>query len=111
MEETFGNRLQQARKKKKITQDELAQLVGKNNKRAVSMWENDNAKPEMDTIITVAKVLEVSIDWLLTGVKNSDVPVGQVNIAIEDYLEYLQLKNEKLQSENTSLKNSKSVSV
>ncbi|MHA8104792.1 helix-turn-helix domain-containing protein [Aquirufa nivalisilvae] len=109
--ETFGERLQQARKKKKLTQLELSKKVGMSSQRAVSMWENNNAKPEIDTLIQVAILLEVSVDWLLTGVNPNTNPDGKISINIEDYIEYMKLKTEKLQRENASLKNPKYVPI
>ncbi|AWL07951.1 hypothetical protein HME7025_00066 [Aquirufa nivalisilvae] len=109
--ETFGERLQQARKKKKLTQEELANKVGMGSKRAVSMWENDNSKPETDTLLMVSQVLEVSLDWLLTGVKTYTDENGKISIDVEEYVEYLKYKNAQLQRENISLKNPESLSV
>lgn len=109
--ETFGERLQYARKKKKLTQLELANKTGMSSQRAVSMWENNNAKPEIDTLVKVAILLEVSVDWLLTGVKPSTNTDGKISINVEDYIEYMKLKTEKLERENSSLKNPESLSI
>lgn len=103
--ETFGQRLQQARNKKKMTQTALAYQVEVSSQKIISNWENDVAKPEMDTLIVVSKILEVSIDWLLTGEEKERKVEGKISIAMEDYAEYMQLKNEKLKKENDSLKN------
>lgn len=103
--ETFGQRLQQARNKKKMTQTALAYQVEVSSQKIISNWENGVAKPEMDTLILVSKILEVSIDWLLTGEEKERKVEGKISIAMEDFAEYMQLKNEKLKKENDSLKN------
>ena len=41
---TFGNKIYQLRNQLKLSQSELAKLVGVSNK-AVSKWENGKAKP------------------------------------------------------------------
>jgi transcriptional regulator with XRE-family HTH domain len=107
--ETFGQRLQQARNKKNMTQTVLANQIKVSSQKIISNWEKDVAKPEMDTLIVVAQILEVSIDWLLTGEKKEYKIEGKVTIPMEDFAEYMQLKNEKLKKENDSLKNIKIV--
>ena len=102
---TFGQRLQQARNKKNMTQTVLANQIKVSSQKIISNWEKDVAKPEMDTLIIVAQILEVSIDWLLTGEEKERKVEGKISIAIEDFAEYMQLKNEKLKKENDSLKN------
>jgi transcriptional regulator with XRE-family HTH domain len=103
--ETFGERLKNARSKMKITQAAFAYQLEVSSQKIISNWENDVAKPEMDKLIKVAKILEVSIDWLLTGEEKERKIEGKISIAMEDFVEYMQLKNEKLKKENDSLKN------
>lgn len=56
---TFGNKLKDARKSKGYTQKELAELVDATN-TAVSNWENDINKPDMDMIEKLCGALSVS---------------------------------------------------
>lgn len=63
----FGNRLYQLRKKAGLSQTQLGEKVGLSNK-AVSKWENGQAKPGLDIVHKLADVLGVSVDGLLNGV-------------------------------------------
>ena len=64
----FGKKLKEARKARKLTQKELAELVGV-TKTTVSGWETDAYMPSMPTMILVAKILHTSIDYLV-GISN-----------------------------------------
>lgn len=63
-------RLKAARKAKKLTQAQLAKLLGKKN-TAVSGWETGYSKPAHDDLIKLTEILEVSMDYLLG---KTDVP-------------------------------------
>ena len=60
----FGNRLFQLRKKAGLSQALLGEKVGVSNK-AVSKWENGQAKPGVDVIRKLADTLSVTVDDLL----------------------------------------------
>ena len=60
----FGNRLYELRKKSGLSQAELGRKVGVSNK-AVSKWENGQAKPGLETVHRLADILSVSVDELL----------------------------------------------
>ena len=60
----FGNRLYQLRRKAGLSQAQLGGKVGVSNK-AVSKWENGQAKPGLDIVHRLADILSVSVDELL----------------------------------------------
>lgn len=60
----FGDRLKSMRIEKKITQQKFADEVGV-SVVTVRNWEYNSKKPTMDAILSIAKVLQVSIDALL----------------------------------------------
>lgn len=62
--ETFGQRISKLRKEKGFTQSELADKVGV-SAQAVSKWENDQATPDIDMLLTLAVLFEVTLDELL----------------------------------------------
>ena len=62
----FGNRLYQLRRKAGFSQARLGEKVGVSNK-AVSKWENGQAKPGLEIVHRLADVLSVSVDELLNG--------------------------------------------
>jgi transcriptional regulator with XRE-family HTH domain len=103
--ETFGERLQHLLNKKSLKQKDLQTLLNKTGRNTINQWIHNRAKPQADDLAKISELLEVSIDWLL-GTKAYPTPEEKstVTIAMEDYVEYLSLKNEKLKQENQSLK-------
>jgi transcriptional regulator with XRE-family HTH domain len=61
---TFSKNLIRFRKERKLTQEELPQLAGL-SKRMITYYETKAAKPPVDKIGILAKILHVSIDDLL----------------------------------------------
>jgi len=60
LKKELGKRIQQLRKHKKITQDTLAELIGIDPKN-VSRIENGNSYPSPETLVSIAKALDVEI--------------------------------------------------
>lgn len=65
-EETLSERIKGLRKKKGLTQLELAGLVHVTDK-AVSKWETGEGNPEITILIQLSSIFQVSLDYLLTG--------------------------------------------
>jgi transcriptional regulator with XRE-family HTH domain len=69
--ETFGQRLTHARRRRLLTQAELAQQAGV---ALITVTRLENAKgeanPRPDTVRKLARVLEVDPAWLLFGDKS-----------------------------------------
>ncbi|EGK10197.1 MAG: helix-turn-helix transcriptional regulator [Firmicutes bacterium] len=61
---SFGQRLKELRKKRKITQAELAKVLGVDN-TTISKWESNTYEPEMTAIKEIADFFNVSADYLL----------------------------------------------
>ena len=59
-----GNQIAEARRRKNLTQEQLAQLM-QVTRQTVSRWEAGMAYPEMEKIVRLADILEVSCDDLL----------------------------------------------
>jgi transcriptional regulator with XRE-family HTH domain len=60
----FGKTLAELRKTRKLTQSQLAELLDV-QPAVISRWENGVSKPQLDYVIKLAEVLEVSFDELL----------------------------------------------
>lgn len=60
----LGNRIQLIRKRRRMTQAELAEKLGV-SRSAVSMWEYGSNEPNLDTIKKLASALEVQYETLL----------------------------------------------
>lgn len=66
MKDLFAERFTIARKKSKMTQMDVAEKLDV-SVQAVSLWERGENFPGMDKISEIAKVFDVTIDWLITG--------------------------------------------
>ena len=62
----FNEKLQELRKKKGLTQEELAQMLFV-SRTAVSKWESGRGYPNIESLKAIAKLYNVSIDELLSG--------------------------------------------
>lgn len=78
--ETMGKRIAAFRKKRGLTQDQLAEQLGI-SAQAVSKWETDLSCPDIGIIPQLAEILEVSLDDLFGVEKKGPavvlVPEGQ----------------------------------
>ncbi|MDY5731521.1 MAG: helix-turn-helix transcriptional regulator [Eubacteriales bacterium] len=63
---SFGENLKNSRKRKNITQEELAEILGV-SRQAVSKWESDAGYPETEKLLAISKTLHISIDTLLNN--------------------------------------------
>lgn len=72
--ETFGQRFQRLRKAKKLTQEEIATKVNL-TPQSVSKWETDLSAPDIMLLPKLAKILDVSLEELLTGEKKVETKV------------------------------------
>lgn len=66
-----GKIIRQARINKGYTQSELGELIGVSNK-AISRWENGETFPDIGVIEPLAQMLELRIQDIITGTKDSD---------------------------------------
>lgn len=66
-----GKFISELRKNKKITQEELAEKLGVNN-RTISRWENGNNMPDVSLYKPLCDELNITINELLSGKKLSE---------------------------------------
>ena len=64
----FGDKLQELRKSRGLTQEELAQALFV-SRTAVSKWESGRGYPGIDSLKEISKYFSVTIDDLLSGEK------------------------------------------
>lgn len=67
-EYSFGKTLAKLRKERKLTQQELADLLNVTNK-TISKWETNTTAPDIDTLKRISQVLKVPVDVLLGNSK------------------------------------------
>lgn len=92
----FSSNLEWIRKKKNLTQEELAKELGI-GQQGIAHYESGKREPTLNGLIRIAKVLEVSIDDLLT----KDLrPMGSI---LSMNLRYLRKRNKYTQEDMTKL--------
>lgn len=63
---TIGKRIARCRKEKGLSQEDIAEMVGV-SRQAVSKWENDLTAPDTYNLIELAKIFDVSVEYLALG--------------------------------------------
>lgn len=84
----FSERLKELRKSKGYTQEFLAKKIGV-TPGSIGLYEQDRREPDNDTLVILAEVFGVSIDYLL-GLDEHPIPIshygGQNNsITFDDF--------------------------
>ena len=72
MAHSIGKTIAELRKEKGWTQIELAAKLNVSDK-AVSKWESEGGFPEITQLPVLAKIFDVSIDYLMTGKKEEPI--------------------------------------
>ncbi|MCI8577665.1 MAG: helix-turn-helix transcriptional regulator [Lachnospiraceae bacterium] len=62
----MADRIQSLRKSKGFSQEELADKVGV-SRQAVSKWESEQSTPDIEKIIIMSELFEVTTDYILKG--------------------------------------------
>ena len=75
----FGTRIYNLRKGKGLSQSELGDLIGVTNK-AVSKWENGEAKPAINQLMKLSKVFEVSMDEIIETKETNEKQIKKIVI-------------------------------
>lgn len=60
----IGVHLKRIRKERQLSQEQVAQRLNI-SRQAISRWENDLAMPDIDNLVVLSKLYEVSIEELL----------------------------------------------
>lgn len=102
---TFGKRLQFLRKEKKITQQELADLIGIPRESIVN-YENDRTTPNLDAIVKIENFFHVTATYLkgesdknefdtLNGISMSSLAKCNSSLErLDEFLSTLSIKNQ-----------------
>ena len=61
---SIGNKIRQLRKDAKYTQTQLANMLS-TSQDTVSIWELDKALPDIESLIKLCKIFDVSADYIL----------------------------------------------
>ncbi|EEP6565901.1 helix-turn-helix transcriptional regulator, partial [Listeria monocytogenes] len=102
----FGNRLKQLRKNNNKTQEDISKILGI-SRGAYSHIENGRNEPDMETIVKLADIFEVSTDYLLGKSNNGLVDIIAAHIDsnateedIKEILAYIEEKRKEHANEN-----------
>ena len=82
---SIADRIQTLRKSKGISQEELADKIGV-SRQAVSKWESAQSTPDLQKIIRMAELFQVSTDYLLTGRSFETLHIQKQLSAAQDIL-------------------------
>ena len=63
-----ADRIQNLRKIKGISQEQLAEAIGV-SRQAVSKWESEQSTPDLDKIVLMSDFFDVTTDYLLKGIE------------------------------------------
>ncbi|MDE5863164.1 MAG: helix-turn-helix domain-containing protein [Lachnospiraceae bacterium] len=73
---SFGENLRLIRKERRITQEQLAEMLDV-SRQAISKWESESGYPETEKLILLSQKLNVSIDYLVKEQSNIGNIEGQ----------------------------------
>lgn len=63
-----GQRISQLREERKLTQGELARIIGV-TRAGLSHYENDRRQPAYETLKRIASYFNVSVEYVLEGIE------------------------------------------
>ncbi|MNM59057.1 HTH-type transcriptional regulator Xre [compost metagenome] len=89
----FAEKLQNYRKQKGMSQENLAEAIGV-SRQAVSKWESGQSYPETDKLIALCELFQVSMDHLVRGVQSEqqELPLGS-NVQTTRYRVHYEYKS------------------
>lgn len=77
----LGNKIQEIRKKNKMSQEEFAELFNV-TRQTISSWENSKSYPDIETLIKLSDKFDISLDILL---KEDKVMIKEIDKKIKNY--------------------------
>ena len=84
----LGNNLQYLRRMmNRMTQEELAERMGV-SRQTVSKWELDTATPELEKLVELAKLFNVSLDELINGDMGTDEHYINIRTELLEPMDY-----------------------
>ncbi len=82
----IADRIQYLRKQKNYSQEELADELGV-SRQSVSKWESEQSKPDLEKIILMSDLFEVTTDYILKGIE--PVSLQSKNTTYSLYLAFI----------------------
>jgi len=80
--------------KKNIKQADIAKAIGKGTSH-ITNWKNRNTDPPIEHLPTIAALLGVSIEWLITGTETSSYSASDLPEDKQQLLDYYNQCNQE----------------
>lgn len=77
----IAERIQNLRKVKGISQEELADKIGV-SRQTISKWESEQSTPDIDKVVLMSDYFGVTTDYLLKGIEEADHKDGKLDAKI-----------------------------
>lgn len=81
---TFAEKLKSIRKQAEMSQEQLAEKLGV-SRQAVTKWETDAGIPDIENIMAISALFDISIDELLSNERGAKKPVDYLYESITEY--------------------------
>lgn len=81
---TFAEKLKSIRKKAGMSQEQLAEKLGV-SRQAVTKWETDAGIPDIENIMAISALFDISIDELLSNERGANKPTDYLYESITEY--------------------------
>lgn len=85
MNKNYGKFIKKLRKKKEITQDDLALMMCR-DRSIISKWENDKIVPSIDDIIQICKIFDITIEEFIATEEYTKENKKEIHDTLEDFL-------------------------
>ena len=92
----FNNKLYELRKQKGFSQEELANRLNV-SRQTVSKWEVGESTPDMEKLVAISDLFEISLDEL---VKGEDAQTGDASVQVVKSEFYSDIKEHVLTEDN-----------
>ena len=69
---SIAERLQELRRKSGYSQEQVAEKLGI-SRQAISKWESGQGNPEIDNVVKLTEIYNVSADYILLGRENNTI--------------------------------------
>lgn len=81
---TFAEKLKSIRKQAGMSQEQLAEKLGV-SRQAVTKWETDTGIPDIENIMAISALFDISIDELLSSKRGTKKPVDYLFESVTEY--------------------------
>ena len=81
---TFGEKLKEARKEAGLSQEQLSEKLSV-SRSAIAKWETDKGMPDVNNLMSISRLLNISVDYLLDD--NEKLSFNEIKeaISLDDY--------------------------